>query len=114
EARARINKLAYYDSLTGLPNRTLMRQQIEQTLTSDPDRKRQLAFICLDIDRFKDINDTFGQPVGDAVLEAISQRLLTLVSSSDMVSRLSGDAFVVILDDCDGEAAASATQKLIG
>lgn len=113
EARARINKLAFYDSLTGLPNRTLMRQQIEQTLSADPDRQRKIAFVCLDADRFKDINDVYGQPVGDAVLEAISQKLLTLVSSADMTARLSGDAFVVVLDDCDQDAAARAAQKMI-
>ncbi|SDG75237.1 EAL domain-containing protein [Pelagibacterium luteolum] len=113
EARAKIRRLAYYDALTGLPNRTLMRQRLEQTLRADPGQKRKIAFLCLDIDRFKDVNDAFGQPMGDLILEGVGQRLLEHASTADMVCRLNGDRFVIILDECDADRAAVAAQELV-
>ena len=113
EARAQIRRLAYYDALTGLPNRVLMRQRLEQTLFADPRRKKTVACLWLDLDRFKDINDAHGQPVGDRLLEAVSQRLLAQASTADMAARTSGDSFVMILDECRADAAAKAAQSLI-
>jgi diguanylate cyclase (GGDEF)-like protein/PAS domain S-box-containing protein len=113
EARTQIRRLAYYDALTGLPNRVLMRQRVEQTLAGDPLRRKSLACLCLDLDRFKDINDAYGLPAGDMVLEAVSQRLLDRASSSDMVARMSADAFIILLDDCRAEGAAAAAQDLL-
>ena len=113
EARAQIRRLVYYDALTGLPNRVLMRQRLEQTLAADPRQRRSIACLSLDLDRFKDVNDAHGQPVGDRLLEAVSQRLLAQTSTADMACRTSGDAFVMILDDCDAERAAEIAQTLI-
>ena len=114
DARAQIRRLAYYDALTGLPNRVLMRRRLEQTLAADPERKKHIACLCLDLDRFKDINDAYGLPVGDRLLEAVSQRLLAQASSTDMVCRMSGDGFILILDDCRAEQAARVAQTVIG
>jgi len=113
EARTQIRRLAYYDALTGLPNRVLMRQRLEQTLAGDPQRRKSLACLCLDLDRFKDINEAYGLPAGDMVLEAVSQRLLDRASSSDMVARMSADTFILLLDDCRAEEAAAAAQGLL-
>ncbi|AEQ52537.1 EAL domain-containing protein [Pelagibacterium halotolerans] len=113
EARTQIRRLAYYDTLTGLPNRVLMRQRVEQTLAGDPQRKKSLACLWLDLDRFKDINEAYGLPVGDMLLEAVSQRLLDRASSSDMVARMSADAFIMLLDDCRAGEAAAAAQGLL-
>ncbi len=113
EARTKIRRLAYYDALTGLPNRVLMRQRVEQTLASDPQRRKSLACLCLDLDRFKDINEAYGLPAGDMLLEAVSQRLLDRASSSDMVARMSADTFIILLDDCRAEEAAAAAQELL-
>lgn len=114
EARAQIRRLAHYDALTGLPNRVLMRRRLEQTLAADTGRKKPIACLCLDLDRFKDINDVHGLPMGDRLLEAVSQRLMAHASSADMVCRMSGDGFILILDDCRAERAAKIAQKIIG
>ena len=113
EARAQIRRLAYYDALTGLPNRVLLRQRLEQTLIADQERRKKIGLLCIDINQFKDVNDAFGQPVGDMMLGAVSQRLLARASSADMVSRMSGDAFAIVLDDCDAQRAARVAQEVI-
>jgi len=112
EAKAHIAKLAYYDTLTGLPNRTMLRDQISLTISASPEEPKQLAFLFLDIDRFKDVNDTLGHSVGDALLVEIARRLQKQLRGDDIVSRHGGDEFVAVLADCDGPKASMIAKRL--
>jgi diguanylate cyclase (GGDEF)-like protein len=94
EAEARIAHLARHDALTGLPNRLALREHVQQELpigTGD-----RIAVLCLDLDRFKMVNDTLGHSVGDALLRAVSDRLMACVRKSDLVVRQGGDEFAVV------------------
>lgn len=113
EAKARINQLAYFDALTGLQNRASLRRQIGEKLRNDTARQARMAFLCVDLDRFKDINDTFGAPVGDGVLGAVGQRLEAYFAHQGIVSRLGGDAFVIALNDADRDDAARFARGII-
>lgn len=113
EARARINKLAYFDAVTGLQNRASMRKHVGDKLRRDTSRQLRMAFLCVDIDRFKDVNDTFGAPVGDKVLSAAAMRLVELFKHQGVVCRLSSDAFVIAVDDADKNDAARMARTVI-
>ncbi|MFP4335983.1 MAG: PAS domain S-box protein, partial [Wenzhouxiangella sp.] len=93
-----LNRMANYDSLTGLPNRRLMGELIEQMMARSRRSQSMFALCYLDLDEFKPINDRHGHDVGDQVLVSISSRLRRLVRGSDLVARLGGDEFVVVLD----------------
>ena len=93
-AEARLSHMARHDPLTGLPNRVLFREQVEHGLLQAR-RGGVLAVLCLDLDRFKAVNDTLGHPVGDALLRATAARLLENTRETDMVVRLGGDEFAV-------------------
>jgi diguanylate cyclase (GGDEF)-like protein len=101
-----IEKLALYDSLTGLANRRLFRDRVEQALLSARRRDEGFALMLLDLDRFKEINDTLGHQTGDAVLEELATRLGGVSRASDTVARLGGDEFALVLEGAaDGTAA---------
>ena len=112
-AEEQIRQLAYYDALTGLPNRRFFLQQLEQALTFANRNDRMLAVLFLDLDRFKLVNDTLGHGVGDRLLQDVADRLLRCVRRSDclargdedgppsLVSRLGGDEFTIMLSDID-------------
>jgi diguanylate cyclase (GGDEF)-like protein len=91
-----IKRLALHDGLTGLPNRTLLRQRLQEAVETDGDEKGGLAVLLLDLDRFKDINDTLGHESGDELLCAIAGRLKKLIRDGDTVARLGGDEFAVL------------------
>jgi diguanylate cyclase (GGDEF)-like protein len=95
EGEATIAFLARHDSLTGLPNRVLFRERIEMAMTQAM-KASGVAVLCLDLDRFKAVNDTLGHSVGDALLRSVAERLSACVTSVDTVARLGGDEFVVI------------------
>jgi len=99
EARAQIARLAYHDMLTGLPNRAQLRDLVNQAI--EDCRERQLALLFLDLDHFKDVNDTLGHSAGDALLVEFAKRLRSQIQPSDLLGRLSGDEFVVVLPNCD-------------
>ena len=94
-AEAKIAQLAHFDPLTNLPNRTLFRAQLEKEL-SFVKRGAQLAVLYLDLDHFKNINDSRGHATGDQVLQIVAKRLRAAVSAQDLVARLSGDEFVIV------------------
>ncbi|MBF0626170.1 MAG: diguanylate cyclase [Magnetococcales bacterium] len=97
EAEERLKHLAFHDSLTGLPNRQLFRDRLEQALAQARRRRQLVAVIGFDLDRFKQINDTLGHAMGDLLLQQVGRRLQACVRESDTVARLGGDEFTAIL-----------------
>ena len=91
---------ALHDELTGLPNRTLLKEHLDQLLTLRQRRKDGLALLLIDLDHFKEINDTFGHEAGDTLLSVIAGRLRQSLRESDLVARLGGDEFAVVLPGC--------------
>ncbi len=122
EAEAEIHRLAYYDPLTHLPNRRLLHDRLAQALASSTRSGRHGAVMFLDLDHFKNLNDTRGHAVGDLLLGEVAQRLQTGVREGDTISRLGdtisrlgGDEFVVVLEDLNPEATEAAAQaRLVG
>jgi diguanylate cyclase (GGDEF)-like protein len=104
-AQEQISHMARHDALTNLPNRTLFREQLEKALRLAR-RSDQLAVLCLDLDHFKEINDTLGHPIGDALLKEVAHRLGECVTEHDTVARLGGDEFAIVqfCSDCDPSA----------
>jgi diguanylate cyclase (GGDEF)-like protein len=96
-SEAEINRLARYDALTGLPNRVVMRQTLDQAVRSERSKPDYCALFLLDLDRFKNVNDTLGHPVGDMLLRQVAERLLREVGERGRVGRLGGDEFNVVL-----------------
>jgi diguanylate cyclase (GGDEF)-like protein/PAS domain S-box-containing protein len=102
QAQEQISHMARHDALTNLPNRTLFREELEQALRLVK-RSDQLAVLCLDLDHFKEINDSLGHPIGDALLMEVGRRLGECVTDNDTVARLGGDEFAIVqfCKDCD-------------
>jgi len=96
QAEARIRFMAHHDALTGLPNRLLFRERIEAALERIRRPSDAVAVLCLDLDYFKDVNDTLGHPAGDALLEAVARRLRGCIRTGDLVARLGGDEFAIL------------------
>ncbi|MDD5057552.1 MAG: EAL domain-containing protein [Sideroxydans sp.] len=113
DAEKNIHLLAYYDVLTGLPNRTLLRDRLGQLLAAAHRDKQQFAILFLDLDRFKYINDSMGHSVGDRLLQSVAQRIQENVRECDTVARLGGDEFIVLLRDAGESAAAIVAKKLL-
>jgi diguanylate cyclase (GGDEF)-like protein/PAS domain S-box-containing protein len=96
-AEEQVQFLAYYDALTGLPNRTLLQDRLTKALASARRRKDKVALLFLDLDRFKDINDSLGHSVGDLLLREVAERLKKWARELDTVARLGGDEFLIML-----------------
>ncbi len=110
---ARIAYMAQHDALTDLPNRVLLRERLEHALAGTRRGGRPLAVLMLDLDRFKEINDTLGHPVGDALLKAVAGRLRSCTRERSSVARLGGDEFAVIEDVTDPAIEATALAERI-
>ena len=104
EAEAKIHFMARHDILTSLPNRLEFREKLEKALASG----ESLAVMCLDLDRFKQINDTLGHPAGDRMLQAVAVRLKDCLRDGDIVSRIGGDEFAILQRNADQPNAATA------
>ena len=112
-AQQEVERLGFYDALTGLPNRRLLMDRLGQSLASSQRLGRCGALIFMDLDHFKNANDTLGHDLGDVLLRQIAQRLASVVRAGDTVSRFGGDEFVVVLDELSkhpDEAALEAQQ----
>ena len=92
-----ISRLARFDSLTGLPNRGMMRQTLEEALRNAAHRQRGCTLFLIDLDRFKNVNDTLGHPMGDALLRQVAERLKSVMGNHGQVGRLGGDEFEAVL-----------------
>ena len=92
-----ITRLARFDSLTGLPNRAMMRQTLEEALRNAAHRQKGCAMFLIDLDRFKNVNDTLGHPIGDALLRQVADRLKLVMGVHGQVGRLGGDEFQAVL-----------------
>ncbi|WP_160745937.1 putative bifunctional diguanylate cyclase/phosphodiesterase [Croceibacterium soli] len=99
EAEARSRYLALHDVLTGLPNRMLLNERIDQELLRASRRESQAALIYIDLDRFKEVNDSMGHQAGDELIRQFAERLTAIVRASDTVARLGGDEFAILLHD---------------
>lgn len=113
ETRIRMEQLAYVDSLTGLANRILLRDRLEQGLKVVQRNGSRMALLYLDLDQFKRINDSLGHDVGDAVLMQVADRLRHCVRHQDTVARMGGDEFVILLSDMDVMTSASSVARKI-
>ena len=114
ELAQRVEYRAYHDELTSLPNRSLFSKLLSQSISEASRYDRQLAVAFLDLDRFKQINDTLGHDAGDQLLQEVAGRLKECVRDSDTVARLGGDEFVVLLPQLeDGKYAATVAQKIL-
>jgi|GEM_PF-3187655 len=107
-----IQQLAHFDTLTNLPNRSLLIQRVEFALAGAQRTNNQLAVIFLDLDHFKHINDTLGHAAGDDLLIQVSQRMLLTVREDDTVSRPGGDEFILVLPNTNANGAARVAEKL--
>jgi diguanylate cyclase (GGDEF)-like protein/PAS domain S-box-containing protein len=96
QAEARIAHMAHHDALTGLPNRVLFLERLDETLLRVRRYPEILAVLYLDLDQFKNVNDTLGHPAGDRLLQAVADRLRTCLRDCDMVARFGGDEFAVL------------------
>ena len=103
-SEAEETKLARYDSLTGLPNRAMMRRMLDDALANAAERRRGCALLLIDLDRFKQVNDTLGHPVGDKLLKQVAARLGAVLGAAGQVGRLGGDEFEAILPGIDEAA----------
>ncbi|GAA4715103.1 EAL domain-containing protein [Sphingomonas lutea] len=92
-----ITRLARFDSLTGLPNRAMMRQTLEEALRNAAHRQKGCAMFLIDLDRFKNVNDTLGHPIGDALLRQVADRLTSVMGIHGQIGRLGGDEFQAVL-----------------
>jgi diguanylate cyclase (GGDEF)-like protein/PAS domain S-box-containing protein len=114
QTEERLQQLAHNDPLTGLPNRVLFRDRMEQAILQAERNERMAVLMLLDLDRFKNINDTFGHKVGDELLVAVGERLRTCVRKSDTVARFGGDEFTIVLSGVtETRAAAEVSKKII-
>ena len=110
QSEAAIHNLAFYDTLTGLPNRRLLNDRCQQALASSVRTGKRGALLFIDLDHFKTINDTLGHSIGDLLLQQVAARLLSCVRKSDTVARLGGDEFMVMLEDLSENTVTAAEQ----
>lgn len=113
-AQAQVEHMARHDTLTGLPNRVLLRERLEETLARDAEAGLRTAVLCVDLDNFKTINDTFGHPFGDILIREVASRVQSVFRSVDTVSRVGGDEFTVVFAGVpDVEAVEAVTRRLL-
>src|SRR5882757_7528627 len=97
KAEARIAHMAHHDGLTNLPNRELYQERLKQALEQSQPGNRRVAVLCVDLDLFKNVNDSFGHPMGDRLLKAVADRLRSELRGNNLVARLGGDEFAIVL-----------------
>jgi diguanylate cyclase (GGDEF)-like protein len=113
-AEERLRVVATHDRLTGLPNRTLLHERLSHALAKAQQHSRHLAVLFVDLDRFKNVNDTLGDETGDVLLQTAAQRIADCLRSTDTMARQGGDEFVVLMDDlADVDPVAGVSQRIL-
>ena len=112
-SQAHIQQLAHFDSLTGLPNRSLLADRVRQAISRVERSNETLALVFLDLDRFKNVNDALGHRIGDELLIQVAQRLKAVLRDEDTVSRLGGDEFILVLPGAQADGAAHVAEKVL-
>ena len=112
--QAHLAAQALYDPLTGLPNRSLLQDRLEQAIAQSKRARRTFAVALMDLNRFKEVNDTLGHDVGDELLREVAVRLRRALRADDTVARMGGDEFVVVLHDITGDDLPAFCAKLLG
>ncbi len=113
ETQTRLAHLATHDTLTGLPNRALFSERLERAIDTAQRAENKLALLYLDLDHFKDVNDTLGHAAGDGLLRTVSQRLEGCLRGDAMVARMGGDEFALFVNDLDAAGASALAQRII-
>ncbi|WP_422924803.1 EAL domain-containing protein [Singulisphaera sp. PoT] len=113
EAQTRLRHEANHDALTGLPNRMLLQRRIEQAIRNATEPEQTLALLLIDLDRFREINDTFGHHYGDLALQQLHPRFRQVLRRADTIARLGGDEFGILLPDADEAGALEVARKLL-
>jgi diguanylate cyclase (GGDEF)-like protein/PAS domain S-box-containing protein len=113
KSRARIHRLAFFDNLTNLPNRSLLHIRASQAIAQAARDNTQLAVLFIDVDHFKQVNDSLGHPAGDALLRIVAERLREAVREVDILCRYSGDEFVIVLTQCSSLHASDLAGRLL-
>lgn len=113
EAQDRIQRLAHFDPLTGLPNRTLLAERARIHIAQQHALGASLAMLFLDLDHFKNVNDSLGHRTGDTLLVAVAKRLESLITEQDTIARLGGDEFLLLLPSASASAAADTAARLL-
>lgn len=114
EAERKIQSLAYYDNVTSLPNRALLNDRLDQAIHMATRSTKKVALLFMDLDNFKNVNDSLGHQIGDVLLRSVGQCLLSCVREEDTVARIGGDEFMVLLPDLErGEEARHVAEKII-
>ena len=111
--RQRIHQLAFFDELTGLPNRAMFRSSAERALASLRQEDHPGAVLFIDLDRFKQVNDTLGHAAGDALLCEVAKRLTQCLRARDLIGRLAGDEFVLLLSECSTGQVVQMAQSIL-
>ena len=106
--------LAHFDQLTGLPNRTLLLDRLNQAISVSNRSSRAISLLFIDLDGFKPVNDTFGHGIGDRLLKEVAERLLSCLREGDTAARIGGDEFVVILLESDLDRAITVAHRILG
>jgi diguanylate cyclase (GGDEF)-like protein/PAS domain S-box-containing protein len=115
QAEQRVWHIAHHDSLTGLPNRALLHDRLQQALAQAQRGRHRVAVMFLDLDRFKSVNDTLGHAIGDELLKHVAERLKGVVRAVDTVSRLGGDEFVIVLHEMTSpDDVVQVAEKILG
>ncbi|HET6465419.1 MAG TPA: EAL domain-containing protein [Nitrospiria bacterium] len=113
QSQEKIRFLAYHDALTQLPNRTLLYDRLQQAILTANRENKTLALLILDMDRFKEVNDTMGHHIGDLLLKQVGSRLRESLRESDTIARLGGDEFAILLSNINYEGVISTAQKTL-
>ncbi len=114
-AQEKLDHLAHHDPLTALPNRLLFHDRLQHALLRAARRAEQLAILFIDLDRFKNVNDTLGHHIGDELLQQVAAQLSARLREGDTLARLGGDEFIVLLENVDGQyGATQVAEKLVG
>lgn len=113
QTREHLHQLSYYDSLTGLPNRAMLQAKGERALHDAQRTGTPLTLVYIDVDRFKQVNDSHGHTVGDSLLREVARRLQALARETDIVGRLASDEFVLVLPQCGAEQAGAVIERIV-